>query len=243
MIVFPAIDLKDGKCVRLYKGDMDKSTVFNDAPVVQAKEFEQAGFDWLHIVDLNGAFKGEAVNDKVVKEILQNVNIPVQLGGGIRNIEAIEHWLELGVSRVILGTAAVKNPELVREACNKYPNRIVVGIDAKNGMVAVDGWSKVSSVNAIELAQKFEDMGVSAIIYTDINRDGTLTGPDLAGTRKLAKSITIDVIASGGVSSLSDIKKIASLEQDGVIGVVVGRALYDKKFSLEDLVKIGQNNA
>ncbi len=239
MIIFPAIDLKDGKCVRLYKGQMDQATIFNSDPLDQAKVFAMAGFEWLHIVDLNGAFAGEPVNGEIVKKIVKNTNIKVQLGGGIRNLDAIKGWLDLGVKRVILGTVALTNPELVKEACRLYPGQIIVGIDAKDGKVAVSGWAEVSEIAVNDLAKKFEDAGVKAIIYTDIGRDGTLTGPDLNGTRELAKSVAIDIIASGGVSSFSDIRAIKALEKDGVIGVVVGRAIYDKKISLKELMNIG----
>lgn len=238
MIIFPAIDLKDGHCVRLYKGDMNQATIFSTSPANQALEFEKAGFEFLHIVDLDGAIKGSAVNEKSVKEILNAVKIPVQLGGGIRTIADIEKWLKLGVNRVILGTVAAKNPDLVVEACAKFPGKIVVGIDAKNGFVATEGWVETSEITAIELARKFEYCGVSAIIYTDISRDGTLTGVDLEGTKKLAQSLMIPVIASGGVASLNDIIEIQKLEKDGVIGAIVGRAIYDKKIEMKNLVNL-----
>ncbi len=236
MIIFPAIDLKDGKCVRLFKGDMNQVTVFNDNPKSQAVEFEKAGFKFLHIVDLDGAIKGHGVNEDAVRDIVRNIRIPTQLGGGIRTIADIEKWLDLGVSRVILGTVAAKNPELVIEACKKFPGKIVVGIDAKNGFVATEGWVETSEIAVLELAKKFENCGVSAIIYTDISRDGTLSGADLDGTKNLAQNLKIPVIASGGVSCLDDVKKIAELEKYGVIGAIVGRAIYDKKIRVEDLV-------
>ncbi|MBM5782691.1 MAG: 1-(5-phosphoribosyl)-5-[(5-phosphoribosylamino)methylideneamino]imidazole-4-carboxamide isomerase [Pelagibacterales bacterium] len=238
MIIFPAIDLKNGQCVRLFKGDMNKATVFNDNASAQALEFENSGFKFLHIVDLDGAISGKSENEKSVKEILQNIKIPTQLGGGIRSISAIEKWLNLGVSRVILGTIAAKNPDLVREACKNFPDKIVVGIDAKNGFVSTEGWVETSEIKTLELAKKFEDCGVTAIIYTDISRDGTLTGPDFIGTEDLAKNLSIPVIASGGISCLEDVLKIKKMEQFGVHGAIVGRALYDKKISAADLVSL-----
>ncbi len=238
MIIFPAIDLKQGQCVRLYKGDMNQATVFNNNPSKQAKEFENQGFKFLHIVDLDGAISGKSANEESVKEIIRNINIPTQLGGGIRTIAAIEKWLSLGVSRVILGTIAAKNPQLVIEACKKFPDKIVLGIDAKNGMVATEGWVETSETKTLDLAKKFEDCGATAIIYTDISRDGTLTGADLEGTKHLAKNVSIPVIASGGVSNLDDVLKIKDLEKYGVIGAIVGRAIYDKKIDVKDLVNL-----
>jgi phosphoribosylformimino-5-aminoimidazole carboxamide ribotide isomerase len=238
MIIFPAIDLKNGQCVRLFKGDMNMATVFNDNPAAQALEFEKAGFKFLHIVDLDGAIAGNSANEESVKKILSAIKIPTQLGGGIRSIAAIEKWLKLGVSRVILGTIAAKNPELVKEACKKFPKKIVIGIDARNGKVATEGWVENSEISVLELAKKFEDCGAEAIIYTDISRDGTLSGADFEGTKYLAENLKIPVIASGGISNLDDVLKIKSLEQFGVNGVIVGRALYDKKVDAKDLVKI-----
>lgn len=238
MIIFPAIDLKNGQCVRLFKGDMNQATVFNDNPAAQALEFENAGFKFLHIVDLDGAIAGASANEESVRSILKSVNIPTQLGGGIRTIEAIEKWLALGVSRVILGTIAAKNPELVREACQKFPGKIVIGIDAKNGFVATEGWVETSEISVLELAKKFEDCGAVAIIYTDISRDGTLTGADFEGTKNLAENLKIPVIASGGISNLDDVLKIKTLEKSGVIGAIVGRAIYDKKIDPRDLVNL-----
>ena len=233
MIIYPAIDLKDGKCVRLYKGDMNQATIFNDSPANQAKYFQDQGFKFLHIVDLDGAIAGNSANEKSVQEILKNITIPAQLGGGIRNLQTIEKWLSLGLRRVILGTVALQNPDLVKEAAKKFPNQIVVGIDAKNGMVATHGWVEESSTSVIDLAKKFEDAGVAAIIYTDINRDGTGEGVDFEGTKKLAENISIPVIASGGVGSIADVRKVAQL---GINGVIIGRALYDKKIEVRDLV-------
>jgi phosphoribosylformimino-5-aminoimidazole carboxamide ribotide isomerase len=238
MIIFPAIDLKNGQCVRLFKGDMNQSTIFNDNPAAQAQEFENHGFKFLHIVDLDGAIAGKSANENSVKQILANTKIPTQLGGGIRSISAIEKWLSLGVSRVILGTVAAKDPQLVIEACRKFPQKIVIGIDAKNGKVATEGWVETSDISTLELAKKFEDCGVSAIIYTDISRDGTLLGADFEGTKHLAQNLKIPLIASGGISSLEDVLKIKSLEEFGVIGAIVGRALYDKKIAAKDLVNL-----
>lgn len=227
MILYPAIDLKDGACVRLLRGDMDKATVFSNTPAEQAALFENDGFSWLHIVDLNGAFEGKPVNGGAVKSILSRVKMQVQLGGGIRTLEMIDTWLTAGVSRVILGTAALKNPVLVKEACRLFPGQIAVGIDAINGKVAVSGWADVSDMQAVELAKRFEDAGVSAIIYTDINRDGAMQGANVSETVALAESITTPVIASGGVSSIDDIKNYKAVETSGIEGVIIGRALYD----------------
>jgi phosphoribosylformimino-5-aminoimidazole carboxamide ribotide isomerase len=238
MIIFPAIDLKNGACVRLFKGDMNQATIFNNDPTNQAQEFEKLGFKFLHIVDLDGAIAGKSINENVLKEILKNIKIPIQLGGGIRSIKAIEKWLELGIKRIILGTIAAKNPELVIEACKKFPGKIVIGIDAKNGFVATEGWVETSEIPVLELAKKFEDCGAVAIIYTDISRDGTLTGTDLNGTKNLAQNLKIPVIASGGVSDLEDVLKIKELEKFGVIGAIVGRAIYDKKISAADLINL-----
>ncbi len=238
MIIFPAIDLKGGQCVRLLKGEMDQATIFNNNPAAQALEFQNAGFKFLHVVDLDGAIAGATANENSVREILKSVKMPVQLGGGIRSIATIEKWLELGVNRVILGTIAAKNPELVREACKKFPQKIVIGIDAKNGFVATEGWVETSEVTSLELAKKFEDCGAAAIIYTDISRDGTLTGTDLNGTKNLAQNLRIPVIASGGIGNLDDVLKVKELEQFGVIGAIVGRAIYDKKIDPRDLINL-----
>ncbi len=238
MIIFPAIDLKNGHCVRLYKGDMDQATIFNDNPAAQAREFESQGFKYLHVVDLDGAVSGNSVNEKSVKEILSAVKIPVQLGGGIRTIAAIEKWIALGVSRVILGTVAAKNPELVIEACKKFPSKIVVGIDAKHGMVATEGWVETSEITVLDLAKKFENCGVTAIIYTDVSRDGALEGVDIEGTKHLAENLSIPVIASGGVASMRDVKQVKALDKVGVVGLIVGRALYEKMVDAKYLVSL-----
>jgi phosphoribosylformimino-5-aminoimidazole carboxamide ribotide isomerase len=238
MIIFPAIDLKNGQCVRLYKGDMEQATVFNENPVSQALEFQKQGFKYLHIVDLDGAIKGKSVNEDSVKAILDAVKIPVQLGGGIRDMAAIEEWLGIGVSRVILGTAAAKNPNLVIEACKKFPGKIAVGIDARDGIVATEGWVSSSEITALELGKKFENCGVAAIIYTDISRDGTMQGVDIKGTKDLAKGLSIPVIASGGISSMKDVIEVKKLDVHGVVGLIVGRALYDKMIDAKDLASL-----
>ena len=227
MILFPAIDLKDGQCVRLKLGDMDQATVFNDDPAAQAAIFEAQGFKYLHIVDLNGAFAGKPVNGHAVEAILKAVRMPVQLGGGIRDLETIETWLIKGIRRVILGTVAVRDPKLVREACKRFPGRIAVGIDAKGGRVAVEGWAETSQLTAIELAKRFEDAGVAAIIYTDIDRDGVLKGLNLPSTAELARATKIPVIASGGLASIEDIKELMKPEYRMLAGAISGRALYD----------------
>lgn len=227
MILYPAIDLKDGACVRLLRGDMDKATVFSESPADQAEAFEKDGFSWLHIVDLNGAFAGKPVNAAAVKAILARVKMQVQLGGGIRTLEMVDNWLSAGVSRVILGTAALKNPVLVKEACRLFPGQVAVGIDAVGGRVAVSGWADVSDMQAVELARRFEDAGAAAIIYTDISRDGAMQGANIPETAALAESVTTPVIASGGVSSLEDIRNYKAVENSGIEGVIIGRALYD----------------
>lgn len=227
MILFPAIDLKDGKCVRLKLGEMDQATVFNDDPAAQARIFESQGFQWLHIVDLNGAFAGRPVNAGAVEAILAAISIPVQLGGGIRDLATIEMWLGKGVRRVILGTVAVRNPELVKEACRQFPGRIAVGIDAKGGRVAVEGWAEVGELTAAELAQRFEDAGIAAIIYTDIERDGVLKGLNLPATAELARATCVPVIASGGLASLADVEALLRPEYAMLEGAIAGRALYD----------------
>jgi phosphoribosylformimino-5-aminoimidazole carboxamide ribotide isomerase len=227
MIIYPAIDLKDGKCVRLYKGDMDKATVYNEDPVTQAIEWSQAGFSWLHVVDLNGAIQGKPVNGAAVEAILNSVSIPVQLGGGIRDLKQIDHWIQAGVSRVILGTAAVKNPQLVVDACDHFPGQIALSIDAKGMYVATEGWVESSGLSAINLIQEFSDLDLAAIIYTDIDRDGTGEGLNMANTIKIAQSTRIPVIASGGVGSIDDVFAVREAQFKGVTGMIIGKALYD----------------
>ena len=227
MILFPAIDLKDGACVRLLRGEMATATVFNEDPAAQARRFADAGFTWLHVVDLNGAFAGRSVNSAAVKAIRGAVDLRIQLGGGIRNRDAIENWLRLGIDRVVLGTAALCDPELVRRAAADHPGAVVVGIDARDGQAAVEGWAETTDTGAIDLARRFEDCGVAAIVYTDIARDGALSGIDAAAVGALARQIRIPVIASGGVASLADIAALKEREADGIVGIICGRALYD----------------
>lgn len=227
MILFPAIDLKDGACVRLVRGDMDQATVFNDDPADQARAFAAAGFDWLHVVDLNGAIEGRPVNADAVAAIRAAVGMKVQLGGGIRSLDTAAHWLDAGVDRIILGTVALKEPALVTEACKRWPGRVAVGIDARDGRVAVDGWTTTSDVAALDLARRFADDGVAAVIYTDIDRDGAMEGPNVDATAALAEQIATPVIASGGVSSHADLERLKAVEGAGIAGVICGRALYD----------------
>ncbi|MBO9446545.1 1-(5-phosphoribosyl)-5-[(5-phosphoribosylamino)methylideneamino]imidazole-4-carboxamide isomerase [Ruegeria sp. R14_0] len=236
MILYPAIDLKDGQAVRLLRGEMDKATVFNDDPASQARAFVEAGCEWLHLVDLNGAFAGEPVNAAPVEAILKECNVPAQLGGGIRDMTTIETWIEKGLARVILGTVAVENPDLVREAAKAFPGKVAVGIDARNGMVATKGWAEETNVQVTDLARSFEDAGVAAIIYTDINRDGAMQGPNIEATADLARAVSIPVIASGGVSSIND---LIALRDCGVAlnGAISGRALYDGAIDLAEALK------
>lgn len=232
MILFPAIDLKDGACVRLRQGDMNAATVFNDDPAAQARAFAAAGVEWLHLVDLDGAFAGRPVNAEAVDAILAAVDLPCQLGGGIRDLATVERWLGRGIARVILGTAALKDPALVRTACRSFPGRIAVGIDARGGRVAVEGWAETSEISARELALRFEDAGVAAIIHTDIERDGLLVGANAEATAALAAAVSTPVIASGGVGGLEDLRALKAVEANGIAGVVVGRALYDGRLDL-----------
>ena len=227
MILYPAIDLKDGACVRLLRGDMTAVTVYNQDPAEQARQFADAGFTWLHLVDLNGAVEGKPVNAKAVEAIIAATKLPIQLGGGIRNIATIEDWLSRGVERVVLGTAAVRNPSLVKEACAKFPGRVAVSIDSREGLVAVEGWRETSTMRTLDLALDMERAGVSAIVFTDINRDGAMGGINLEATVDLAFALTTPVIASGGVSSIEDIVAVKKEESSGIAGVICGRALYD----------------
>ena len=239
MILYPAIDLKDGQCVRLLRGDMAAATVFGDDPAAQATKFVAAGCEWLHLVDLNGAFAGTPVNGMAVQAILSAVKVPIQLGGGIRDMTTIEMWLSRGLARVILGTVAVENPTLVREAARAFPGQIAVGIDARRGFVATKGWATETTIQATDLARSFQDAGVAALIYTDIDRDGAMGGPNITATEALARAVTIPVIASGGVSSMAD---LIALRDTGVIaGAISGRALYDGAIELgEALRMLGQ---
>ena len=238
MILFPAIDLKDGACVRLKRGAMDEATVFNTDPAAQAKAFEDQGFEYLHVVDLNGAFAGKAVNGAAVEAILGAVKMPVQLGGGIRDRSGVETWLDKGIARVILGTIAVRDPDLVREACRAHPGRIAVGIDARNGRVAVEGWAETSELTTIELARRFEDAGVAAIIFTDIDRDGVLEGLNIASTLALARAVQIPVIASGGLASIADISRLLQPDCRILEGAISGRALYDGRLDPAEALKL-----
>ncbi|MEO0343153.1 MAG: 1-(5-phosphoribosyl)-5-[(5-phosphoribosylamino)methylideneamino]imidazole-4-carboxamide isomerase [Pseudomonadota bacterium] len=231
MILYPAIDLKDGQCVRLYKGEMDQATVFSDDPAAQAELFQSDGADWVHLVDLNGAFAGAPINAGAVEAILNRISVPAQLGGGIRDMATIETWLEKGLSRVILGTVAVKKPNLVRQAAKAFPGHIAIGIDARSGMVATEGWAETSNMVAKDLARKFEDAGVSAIIYTDIDRDGAMQGPNIPATAALSDAVDIPVIASGGVSSLADLEALR-VAGPKLNGAITGRALYDNAFTI-----------
>lgn len=238
MILFPAIDLKDGQCVRLKLGDMDQATIYNPDPGAQALAFQNQGFEWLHVVDLNGAFAGESVNRAAVEAILKATQNPVQLGGGIRSLDHIENWLSKGLARVILGTVAVRNPDLVKEACRKFPGHIAVGIDAKGGRVAVEGWAEASELGVIELAKKFEGAGVSAIVYTDIDRDGILTGINWDSTIELAEAVDIPVIASGGLASIADIVRMTKPDAARLEGAISGRALYDGRIDPAEALAI-----
>jgi phosphoribosylformimino-5-aminoimidazole carboxamide ribotide isomerase len=238
MILFPAIDLKDGHCVRLERGEMETATVFNADPAAQARSFAAAGFAWLHIVDLNGAFAGRSVNGDAVKAILEAVEIPVQLGGGIRSMEDVAAWLGGGVERVILGTAAVRDPDFVRTACRAAPGRIAVGIDARDGGVAVQGWAETSDVAAIDLARRFEDAGVAAIVHTDIDRDGVLGGLNLDASLALAEAVAIPVIASGGFSGMDDVRRLTDRRYRRLAGAIAGRALYDGRLDPREALPV-----
>lgn len=238
MILFPAIDLKDGRCVRLVQGDMNRATVFNDDPADQAETFVEQGFSYLHVVDLDGAFAGKPINGTAVDNILSRLTIPVQLGGGIRNLATVEGWLEKGISRVIIGTAAVRDPDFVREAARKFPGKVAVGIDAWDSKVAVEGWAETSELTTQELGKRFEDAGVAAIIYTDIARDGLVQGLNIEGTLALAKAVSIPVIASGGLGSIKDVERL--LEPDCAIleGAITGRALYDGRLDPAEAIAL-----
>ena len=238
MILFPAIDLKDGRCVRLVQGDMAQATVFSDNPAEQALTFERQGFEYLHLVDLDGAFAGRPVNGDAVKAILDAIAIPVQLGGGIRDLRTIERWLEKGVARVIIGTAAVRDPDLVREASRLYPGRIAVGIDARDGLVAIDGWAKTSQMSAIDLGRRFEDAGVAALVYTDISRDGVMKGLNIEATLALAEATSIAVIASGGLASIADVERLLEPDCARLTGAITGRALYDGRLDAAEALAL-----
>lgn len=238
MILFPAIDLKDGRCVRLKRGLMNQSTVFNDDPAAQAKSFQEAGFKWLHCVDLNGAFAGRSANGDAVRAIRAAIDIPIQLGGGIRDMAAVAGWIEAGITRVILGTAALTNPSFVKEAARAFPGKIVVGADAKGGKVATEGWATVSELTPLELGRKFEDAGVAAILFTDVDGDGLLQGVNVAATAALAHAVRIPVIASGGVGGIKDIEALLAANEPNIEGVVIGRALYDGRIDPEQALRL-----
>ena len=237
MIIYPAIDLKDGVCVRLLRGDMDRATIFNSDPARQALDFQESGFQWLHLVDLNGAIEGRSVSTDVVMNVIEAVDVPVQLGGGIRTMAALEHWFSAGVSRAVLGTAALADPDFVLAACREFAGKVVVAIDARDGRVAIDGWTKDSGVRVLDLALRFEDCGAAAILYTDINRDGAMSGVNVDATVDLAFAVTTPVIASGGVSSLRDLSDLKGHEDAGIDGVIVGRALYDGRIDPVEAIK------
>ena len=237
MILYPAIDLKDGQCVRLLRGEMDQATVFNDDPAAQALAFQEAGCEWIHLVDLNGAFAGEPVNAAAVEAILAAITVPAQLGGGIRDMATIERWLSKGLARVILGTIAVEEPDLVRQAARAFPGQVAVGIDARNGRVATKGWAEETDVMVTDLARSFEDAGVAAIIYTDINRDGLMQGPNIPATADLARAVSIPVIASGGVSSIADLEALMACGAP-LDGAISGRALYDGAIDLAQALRV-----
>ncbi|MFZ2631221.1 MAG: 1-(5-phosphoribosyl)-5-[(5-phosphoribosylamino)methylideneamino]imidazole-4-carboxamide isomerase [Desulfosalsimonadaceae bacterium] len=238
MIVIPAIDIKNGKCVRLLQGRMDAETVFSDDPAAMGARWEAEGAQLIHVVDLDGAVGKRPVNLETIRGIIDRVSVPIQVGGGIRDIETIRMYMDQGVSRVVIGTEAIKNPDLVKHACREFPNRIVVGIDAKGGKVAIEGWTQTTGVSAVDLARQFEDCGVAAINFTDIERDGMRSGPNLKETEKLAASISIPVVASGGVSCLQDIINLIPLESAGVVGVITGRALYDGSLDLKAAIEM-----
>jgi phosphoribosylformimino-5-aminoimidazole carboxamide ribotide isomerase len=243
MQIIPAIDLKGGNCVRLQQGEMDRETRFSDKPAEVARQWESLGASLLHIVDLDGAVGGKPHNEDAIKEILKAVTIPLQLGGGIRSITTIEHYLSLGIKRVVLGTVAQKQPQLLEEACKQFPNQIVVGIDARDGRVAVEGWTETTANRAIDLVQALEDKGVAAIVFTDIKRDGMMGGPNIANTRKLAEATRIPVIASGGVTTLDHIRELLTIEDSGVEGMIIGRALYEKTIDLKEALALVNKNS
>ncbi len=238
MILYPAIDIKDGKCVRLKQGNLKDEEVFNTNPINQAKIFEDLGFKSIHIVDLNGAIKGKSVNTEIIKSIRKNISIPIQLGGGIRDMESIREWFNIGINRIILGTAAIKNPDLLINSCKIYPKKIILGIDSRSGKVATDGWTNTTDKNYIEFALKFNDISLYAIIFTDINRDGMMQGINLNETVKLADSVNIPVIASGGIKDLDDIKLIAQNKNRGIIGAILGKAYYSGSINPQEALKI-----
>jgi phosphoribosylformimino-5-aminoimidazole carboxamide ribotide isomerase len=241
MDVIPAVDIKDGKCVRLFQGRMDAETVFSDDPAAMAKRWEREGAKIIHVVDLDGAIEKSPQNLSSIRKIINSVDAHIQVGGGIRNEKTIRMFLEIGVKRVIIGTEAIRNPKFVKDACKDFPGQIVVGIDARNGLVAIEGWTKTTQIKAVDLAIQFEDSGVAAINFTDIHRDGMETGPNIEETRRLAKAVNIPVVASGGVSSIEDIQNLMPLETVGVVGVITGRALYSGSLKLKDAIEVLKN--
>jgi phosphoribosylformimino-5-aminoimidazole carboxamide ribotide isomerase len=240
MILYPAIDLKQGEVVRLRQGDMAQATVYGSDPAATAKGFEEIGFDWIHVVDLDGAFAGQTINLQAVEAVLDCVNIPVQLGGGIRDMAGVEGWLKRGISRVILGTAAVRDPDFVKRAAKEFPDKVAVGVDARGGKVAVEGWAEVSELTSLDLARRFEDAGIAAIIYTDIGRDGLLKGLDFEGTRALARAVSIPVIASGGLADIEDVKTLLKPENRSIAGAITGRALYDGRLDAREAIALAK---
>ncbi|MDO9565623.1 MAG: 1-(5-phosphoribosyl)-5-[(5-phosphoribosylamino)methylideneamino]imidazole-4-carboxamide isomerase [Candidatus Desulfaltia sp.] len=240
MIIIPAIDIKSGRCVRLFQGDMDTETVFSDDPAAMARRWENEGAEIIHVIDLDGAFEKSPQNLRSIKKIIESIKVPIQVGGGIRNIDNIKLFLDLGVTRVIIGTEAVKNPQLVKDACRLFPKQIIVGIDARNGLVAIEGWAQTTKMMAVDLAKKFEDCGVAAINFTDIYRDGMQTGPNIVETRLLAEAVSIPVIASGGVSTIEDIINLIPLKPAGVVGVITGKALYSGTLSLKEAIEVSK---
>lgn len=238
MIIIPAVDIKNGKCVRLLQGRMEDETIFSNDPASMAEQWADDGAEIIHVIDLDGAFQKSPKNVESIKKILERVDVPIQLGGGIRDEDTIRMYIDLGIDRIIIGTEAIKNPALVKNACKAYPGRIIVGIDAKDGMVAIEGWTKTTETRAVELAKQFEDSGVAAINFTDIHRDGMQTGPNLEQTNALAEAVSIPVIASGGVSTIEDIKNLLPLESNGVTGVITGKALYSKTLDLKEAISV-----
>ncbi|MFH2013276.1 MAG: 1-(5-phosphoribosyl)-5-[(5-phosphoribosylamino)methylideneamino]imidazole-4-carboxamide isomerase [Pseudomonadota bacterium] len=238
MIIIPAIDLKEGKCVRLMQGHMDKATIFSDNPAEIAKNWEDKGAELIHIVDLDGSIAGSPKNREIIEEIIKSIKIPVQIGGGIRDLATINRYISLGINRVIMGTTALEAPGLIKKACQRYPGKILVGIDAKNGRVAVRGWTEVTEKKVVDTAKEFEGFGVAAFIFTDIKRDGMQTGPNIEKTKELAQSVSVPVIASGGVNTISDIEDLMEIEKYGVSGVIVGRAIYTGSLRLEDAIRL-----
>jgi len=238
MIIFPAIDIKDGKCVRLIKGDFNKITSYKDSPVNQAIKYSQSGFNDIHIVDLDGALQGKPVNSIIVKEIIKKVKSRIQIGGGIRTIDDINNWIKMGVDKVVMGTAAVENTDLLKIACNKFKNKIAVALDVKDGLIALSGWKKQTNISAIDYIKEIQNFGVSRIVYTDINKDGTKKGPNIKDTVELSSKVQIPLVISGGVSSIEDIKKIKSLNNPNIEGVIIGKAIYDGDIQISDLTKL-----